>query len=284
MMIAEWPLALPNGSVRLDGTPLQQVMFTDAIKKLGRHRYDFCILDGELPHNGSLRLATLLRSVWEEAHLIAFGTTTTQENILALHADTMLTAPINDTDLLNTLDRVREQKISSAIQESTTPCSMIKNRELLGTSPAMREVSQVIQKIAPTTATVLITGESGTGKSLLAREIHNRSTRSSNKLVEVACGSLTESLLESELFGHSAGAFTGATTARDGMFTRADKGSIFLDEIATATPTMQVKLLRVLQDFEFEPVGSTQTKQVDARVILATHENLEELVQCWQIS
>jgi len=253
---------------------------TDAIKKLGRHRYDFCILDGELPHNGSLRLATLLRSVWEEAHLITFGTTTTQENILALQADTMLTAPINDTDLLNTLDRVREQKISSAIRESTTPCNMIKNRELLGTSPAMREVSQVIQKIAPTTATVLITGESGTGKSLLAREIHKRSTRSSNKLVEVACGSLTESLLESELFGHSAGAFTGATTARDGMFTRADRGSIFLDEIATATPTMQVKLLRVLQDFEFEPVGSTQTRQVDARVILATHENLEELVQC----
>ena len=94
------------------------------------------------------------------------------------------------------------------------------------------------------------------------------------------CGSLTESLLESELFGHSAGAFTGATKARDGMFTRADKGSIFLDEIATATPTMQVKLLRVLQDFEFEPVGDTQTRQVDARVILATHENLEELVQC----
>jgi len=253
---------------------------TDAIKKLGRHRYDFCILDGELPHNGSIRLATLLHSVWEEAHLITFGTTTTQENILARHADTMLTAPINDTELLNTLNMVREQKISSAIRKSTTPCSLIKNRELLGSSPAMREVSQVIQKIAPTTATVLITGESGTGKSLLAREIHNRSTRSSNKLVEVACGSLTESLLESELFGHSAGAFTGATTARDGMFTRADKGSIFLDEIATATPTMQVKLLRVLQDFEFEPVGDTQTKQVDARVILATHENLEELVQC----
>ncbi len=253
---------------------------TDAIKKLGRHRYDFCILDGELPDNGSIRLATLLRSIWEEAHLIAFGTTPTQENILAIHADTVLTAPINDTELLNTLETVQKQKISLDVCGSTTVCSMGKNRGLVGTSPAMHEVSQIVQKIAPTTATVLITGESGTGKSLLAREIHNRSTRSSNQLIEVACGSLSESLLESELFGHSAGAFTGATTARDGMFTRADKSSIFLDEIATATPTMQVKLLRVLQDFEFEPVGGTQTKQVDARVILATHENLEELVQC----
>ncbi len=253
---------------------------TDAIKKLGHHRYDFCILDGELPDNGSIRLATLLRSIWDEAYLIAFGTTTAQKKILSLHADTILTVPINDSSLLKTLDTVREQKIASEIYSSTTRCNIGKTQEVLGNSPAMRDVSQVIQKIAPTTATVLFTGESGTGKSLLAREIHRRSTRSRNPFVEVACGSLTESLLESELFGHSAGAFTGATTSRDGMFTRADKGSIFLDEIATATPAMQVKLLRVLQDFEFEPVGGSQTKQVDARVILATHENLEELVRC----
>jgi len=200
--------------------------------------------------------------------------------MLSLRADTILGAPINDSSVLNTLNTVREHKTASDGHASTMRCNTGKNQEVLGTSPAMRDVSQVIQKIAPTTATVLITGESGTGKSLLAREVHRRSSRSRHSLVEVACGSLTESLLESELFGHSAGAFTGATTSRDGMFTRADKGSIFLDEIATATPAMQVKLLRVLQDFEFEPVGGTQTKQVDARVILATHENLEELVRC----
>ena len=253
---------------------------TDAIKKLGQYRYDFCILDGDLPDNGSIRLATLLRSVWEDAYLIAFGTKNVQESMLSLHADTILVAPINDSSLLNTLNTVREQKTALDVHASTTRCNTGKNQEVLGISPAMRDVSQVIQKIAPTAATVLITGESGTGKSLLAREIHRRSSRSRYSLVEVACGSLTESLLESELFGHTAGAFTGATTSRDGMFTRADKGSIFLDEIATATPAMQVKLLRVLQDFEFEPVGGTQTKQVDARVILATHENLEELVRC----
>ena len=251
---------------------------TDAIKKLGRHRYDFCILDGELPDNGSIRLAALLRPMWKESHLIVFGAARNQEKLKLLDADARLNTPINDTDLLNILDTVREQRKDQNNHQTTKPCSASNTPEFFGNSSAMREVSRVIEKIAPTTATVLITGESGTGKSLLAREIHRRSNRSNNSLVEVACGSLTESLLESELFGHSAGAFTGATTSRDGMFTRADNGTIFLDEIATATPAMQVKLLRVLQDFNFEPVGGSETKQVDARVILATHENLEELV------
>ena len=251
---------------------------TDAIKKLGRHQYDFCILDGELPNNGSVRLSTLLRSMWEEAHLIVFGTARNQEKLQLLNADGFLYAPINDIDLITILDTLREQKNNQIKHRSTKPCSASKPPEFFGNSPVMREVSRVIERIAPTTATVLINGESGTGKSLLAREIHRQSDRAKNSLVEVACGSLTESLLESELFGHSAGAFTGATTSRDGMFTRADRGTIFLDEIATATSAMQVKLLRVLQDFSFEPVGGSETKQVDARVILATHENLEELV------
>ena len=251
---------------------------TDAIKKLGRHRYDFCILDGELPDSGSIRLSALVRSMWKEAHLIVFGTACNQEKLQLLNADATLNTPINDTDLLNILDTVRDQRRDQNSRQTTNPCPASDTPEFFGNSSAMREVSRVIEKIAPTTATVLITGESGTGKSLLAREIHRRSNRSNNSLVEVACGSLTESLLESELFGHSAGAFTGATTSRDGMFTRADRGTIFLDEIATASPAMQVKLLRVLQDFNFEPVGGSETKQVDARVILATHENLEDLV------
>jgi DNA-binding NtrC family response regulator len=251
---------------------------TDAIKKLGRHRYDFCILDGELPDNGSIRLSALVRSMWKEAHIIVFGTARNQEKLQSLDADATLNTPINDTDLLNILDAVRDQRRDQNSRQTTKPCSVSNTPKFFGNSSAMREVSRVIEKIAPTTATVLISGESGTGKSLLAREIHRRSNRSDNSLVEVACGSLTESLLESELFGHSAGAFTGATTSRDGMFTRADRGTIFLDEIATATPAMQVKLLRVLQDFNFEPVGGSETKQVDARVILATHENLEDLV------
>jgi DNA-binding NtrC family response regulator len=126
-------------------------------------------------------------------------------------------------------------------------------------------------------ASVLITGESGTGKSLLAREIHAASGRR-GRLVEVACGSLAEPLLESELFGHAAGAFTGASSDREGKFLLADGGTIFLDEIGTASPALQVKLLRVLQEMEFEPVGSSVTRRVDARVILATNEDLPALV------
>jgi DNA-binding NtrC family response regulator len=148
---------------------------------------------------------------------------------------------------------------------------------VLGGHPTMARILDIVDRIAATPATVLITGESGTGKSLLAREIHRRSGRQ-GRFVEVACGSLSESLLESELFGHVAGSFTGAAGDRDGKFLLADGGTIFLDEIATASPAMQVKLLRVLQDMQFEPVGGSQTHSVDARVILATNESLETLV------
>lgn len=161
--------------------------------------------------------------------------------------------------------------VSPTSIESLTP-------NLLGSSATMRRILDLVTRLADAPATVLITGESGTGKSLLAREIHRASRRRTKRFVEVACGCLSETLLESEFFGHVAGAFTGATAARDGKFLLADGGTIFLDEIATASPAMQVKLLRVLQDMRFEPVGGSQTRQVNARVILATNEDLPSLV------
>ena len=136
----------------------------------------------------------------------------------------------------------------------------------------------MIDSIADTRATVLITGESGTGKSLIARAIHRRSSRRDKPFVEVACGALPETLLESELFGHVAGSFTGATGDKTGKFKQADGGTIFLDEISTASPSMQVKLLRVLQELEFEPVGGTKTIRIDTRVILATNDDLARAV------
>ena len=142
----------------------------------------------------------------------------------------------------------------------------------------MRKIYDMIDSVADTKATVLITGESGTGKSMIARAIHRRSGRRDKPFVEVACGALPETLLESELFGHVAGAFTGATGDKMGKFKQADGGTIFLDEISTASPGMQVKLLRILQDFEFEPVGGTKTYSVDIRVILATNEDLAKAV------
>jgi len=170
------------------------------------------------------------------------------------------------------------------VREAVTPSESHAGagRTMLGSHPAIRHVLDVVERIADTPVSVLITGESGTGKSLLAREIHRASRRRDGRFVEVACGSLSESLLESELFGHVAGAFTGAAVSRDGKFLQADGGTIFLDEIATASPALQVKLLRVLQDLRFEPVGGSRTHSVDARVILATHENLDALVAAGQ--
>jgi len=140
------------------------------------------------------------------------------------------------------------------------------------------KIYDMIDSVADTRATVLITGESGTGKSMIARAIHRRSGRRDKAFVEVACGALPENLLESELFGHVAGAFTGAMGEKMGKFKQADGGTIFLDEIATASPGMQVKLLRVLQDLEFEQVGGTKTFKVDTRLILATNEDLSKAV------
>jgi len=149
---------------------------------------------------------------------------------------------------------------------------------IVGHDHRMRRIFDMIESVADTKATVLITGESGTGKSLVARAIHRHSARRDKPFVEVACGALPETLLESELFGHVAGSFTGAMGDKIGKFKLADGGTIFLDEISTASAAMQVKLLRVLQEFEFEPVGGTKTIHTDCRVILATNEDLAKAV------
>jgi len=156
--------------------------------------------------------------------------------------------------------------------------SLYRFENIVGTSTALRRVLETVEKVADSDSTVLITGESGTGKSLVARAIHRHSARRDKPFVEVACGALPETLLESELFGHVAGAFTGAAGNKLGKFMQADGGTIFLDEISTASPGMQVKLLRVLQDFEFEQVGGTQTFTIDTRVILASNEDLARAV------
>jgi DNA-binding NtrC family response regulator len=142
----------------------------------------------------------------------------------------------------------------------------------------MLKIFDVIESVADSRATILITGENGTGKSMIARAIHKKSMRRKSPFVEVACGALPDTLLESELFGHVAGSFTGATHNKVGKFQQADKGTIFLDEIGTASQALQVKLLRVLQELQFEPLGGNETISVDTRTILATNENLEQAV------
>lgn len=149
---------------------------------------------------------------------------------------------------------------------------------IIGTSAKMQEVFRLIERAAPSKATVLIRGESGTGKELIARALHQRSARAGKPFIAVNCGALPETLLESELFGHERGAFTGATRQRKGRFELADGGTLFLDEIGHLSPALQVKLLRVLQEREFERVGGTQTIKVEVRIIAATHVDLERAV------
>lgn len=212
--------------------------------------------------------------------LTGYGTVETGIDALRAGAFDLLTKPLIDEELEMAINRALSQR--RVIEENKSLKAQLDQRfgleNIVGHDHRMQRVFDVIDSIADTKATVLITGESGTGKSMIARAIHRRSARRDKSFVEIACGALPENLLESELFGHAAGSFTGATGEKMGKFTQADGGTIFLDEIGTATPGLQVKLLRVLQEFSFEPVGSTKTLKVDARVILATNENLAEAV------
>jgi len=247
----------------------------EALQLLAREPYAACIVDGLLAGGDAGRIAANLRLTGVHTGLVI----TVPEHAVAaatalVDPDRIVLTPARDDDLLAGL----EAAIASATARAAAAEAQPPVPKLLGTSTTMRHVLDLVARLADAPATLLITGESGTGKSLLAREIHRTSRRRGGKFVEVACGCLSETLLESELFGHVAGAFTGATADRQGKFLQADGGTIFLDEIATASPAMQVKLLRVLQDLRFEAVGGGQTHAVDARVILATHEDLASLV------
>ena len=150
---------------------------------------------------------------------------------------------------------------------------------VLGSSPRIREIFQLLEMVAPSEATVLLLGETGTGKELVAQAIHRNSPRAAGPFVVVNCATLPETLLESELFGHERGSFTGATVRKDGRFLVAQRGTVFLDEIGELTLPIQAKILRVLQSREFEPIGSNRTQKVDVRIITATNRDLEKMVR-----
>jgi DNA-binding NtrC family response regulator len=191
-----------------------------------------------------------------------------------------LTKPIVDDEIRVVVEKAVRQQ--SLLFENQTLRQQLDLRfgleNIVGHDYKMLKIFDLVGAVADSRTTVLVTGESGTGKSLLARAIHHRSPRRDKPFIEIACGSLPETLLESELFGHVKGSFTGAVADKIGRFLAADGGTLFLDEINSASPAMQVKLLRVLQERQFEPVGSTETRQVDVRVILATNVDLQQLV------
>jgi DNA-binding NtrC family response regulator len=255
----------------------------EAISTAASHPLDLILADIRLTDGDGFEVLQWCREHRPEVTLIlltGYGTVDTAIEALRAGAFDLLTKPLIDEELLVAIDRALSQR--KVLEENQKLKAQLDLRfgleNIVGHDQRMLKVFDMVDRIADTKATVLITGESGTGKSLLARAIHRRSSRRDQPFVEVACGAMPETLLESELFGHAAGAFTGAVGDKTGKFTQANKGTIFLDEIGTSSPGLQVKLLRVLQEFEFEPVGSTKTQKVDTRVILATNENLAKAV------
>jgi DNA-binding NtrC family response regulator len=255
----------------------------NALTALNKKNYDLALVDIRLPDGDGFDLLAHCREHSPATTVIlitGYGTVETAIDAIRAGAFDLLTKPLIDEELEIAIDRAMKQRV--VIEENKNLKAQLDMRfgmeNIVGHDHRMLKVFDVVDCVADTKATVLITGESGTGKSLIARAIHRRSGRRDKPFVEVACGALPENLLESELFGHVAGAFTGAAGDKVGKFLLADGGTIFLDEIGTASPGMQVKLLRVLQEFEFEPVGGNKTHHVDARVILATNEDLSRLV------
>jgi DNA-binding NtrC family response regulator len=225
---------------------------------------------------------TLLKRAREQASnaafimMTAFASVETAVEAMKLGADNYLVKPLDANAVLVVLSKALEKRAlereAESLREQVRQRARFHN--IVGESPQLQAVYDVIRRAASTRATVLILGESGTGKELIAQAIHHESQRRDKPFVKVHCAALSENLLESELFGHEKGSFTGAVTRKEGRFELADGGTLFLDEIGEISPAVQVKLLRVLQQREFERVGGTQTLKVDVRIVAATHRDL----------
>ena len=259
----------------------------DGLNQFRRRGADFVITDLKMEGTGGIEVVKGVREQDPGCPVMvvtAFGTVETAVEVMRLGAFDFLQKPFAPEVVRLKVERAlelgkerqareRAEAESAALRaDAAAPYGFT---EIVGETPAIRAVFQVIEKVAPTDASVYIHGESGTGKELVARAIHRRSRRADGPFVKVNCGALTETLLESELFGHERGAFTGAIKRKLGRFELADKGTLFLDEIGDVTPGLQLKLLRVLQEREFERVGGEETIRVDVRVISATHRDIK---------
>ena len=254
----------------------------DAIGVLEGTPVDLVVTDMKMPAISGLDLVRYVRENLEDTEVMmitGYATIEGAVEAVKIGAEEYLAKPFTDDELLEAVERVLE-KLDARRAAREKPAQISSGTYgIVGESPVMQEVFHAISKAAGTTATVLITGESGTGKELIGRAIHYHSARSSGPFVPINCGAIPGELVESELFGHVKGAFTGAIGTKQGFFQAAADGSIFLDEIGETSPSTQVKLLRVLDDKEVLMVGSTSPKKVDVRILTATNKDLLSLVE-----
>src|SRR5512133_3748589 len=255
----------------------------EALKKVDETAYDILILDVMMPKMDGLEVLQHVKERHPDVDVIMMtGLSEIQTAVKAmkLGAFDYLSKPFDPDELKLVVNRALERR--QLLQENrnlkTEVSSKYRFENIIGSSPPMQAVFGLIAKCAPTNSTVLITGESGTGKEMIARAIHYNSLRKDQPFVTVDCNTLSESLLESELFGHTKGSFTGAVANKRGMFEIANNGSLFLDEFGNIPLSTQAKLLRVIQEREFRPVGSTTTQQTNVRLITATNKDLKAMV------
>jgi DNA-binding NtrC family response regulator len=256
----------------------------EALEAIQQAEFDIALLDIKMPGMDGMELQARLRDADADLTVImmtGYASVDTAVQALKRGAYDYITKPVDPDELShlvsNALEHKRARREVTRLRENLQ--EVFPSTELIGRSPAMKKVVELIEMVAPTEATVLITGESGTGKEVVARSIHAAGPRRYMPMVAIHCGALTETLLESELFGHEKGAFTGAQYRKKGKFEVADGGSVFLDEISDISLKTQTDLLRVLQEKEIVRVGGNQPTKVDFRCIAATNKNLESLVK-----
>lgn len=258
----------------------------DALTKIADNDFDVVITDLKLDKVTGLDVLKAAKTNNPQTEVIVltgFGSIETAVAAMKAGAIDYLTKPFDTEELLLAVQRAMErqrlksevQRLRSAVEEK----EQFKPGNIVSASPRMAQVLEMVQRVAPTDATVLVQGESGTGKELIARAIHQNSPRANEQFIPINCGALPENLLESELFGHVKGAFTGAHQNKKGLFEEADGGTLFLDEIGETTPPTQVKLLRVLQDMEVRRVGGNTPVKVDVRLVAATNQRLLERIE-----
>ena len=242
------------------------------------HRVEVVLTDLMMPGISGLELLRALKQVSPDSEVVmmtAYGTVETAVQAMREGAYDFVEKPLKRMTIVKTVRMAAEKQ--SLVAENRSLRQEIKNlttREIVGSSPVLRRVLDVASQAAPSSATVLVLGESGTGKELIARFIHERSTRAAAPFVAVNCSAIPETILEAELFGHERGAFTGAHERRPGRFAKAAGGTLFLDEIGELSPSVQVKLLRVLQEGEYEPIGG-DTVRADVRIVSATNKDAQ---------